>query len=447
MGVSMRLNSTVLKHRNSNMIYACAITIHMLIAFLCESKQLYFLSGISLMILGLMGFFYFRTKSNSILNCRSIYFASWYCTMGLSALKIHPLQTNWSTATWLCFWLSGVLFLIGYEFGTKNRKRKRKINNKKVDPFYIIILLFSSTLIAFIFEAIMFKGVPLFSKSMSAYVDFSMPYIHYITVNCALIPALSIFYFYKKKRLDHFRKSSLLVMNAIMIAIPALILSRQLLILTFVIAFIAFMDRQKKIKIKKRHIIIIVIAIIIGWSYLTKNRGQNDAYLKRVFQLDEKLPVSLYQVYMYIAYNFDNFDAAVKTLTNYTFGFYSLNPLWTFTATKNLWPESITLFQVERPIYFYTTYVHLYYPYIDFGIAGVVIYSITIGFFAGRLERNKIEKKNRYVSSHLFLYSLGFSFFSAFLLNTSIWEYFIVLWLVRQLSVDRREIIYPALIE
>lgn len=409
------------------MYSSVAITIVMFISYILSMLGEYIVAGILLMVCGIGLFFYFFYSTKNYLNSRGIFVLAWMAAMGLSALKIHPMQTQWKLETWLIFWIVLIAFLFGFYFASNGFVNQTKFVMPKID-MYILILIVSAVIIAvFALEVINFGELPLFSSDMAAYQEFAMPYLHYITVSSVLIGPMTILYMYSNKT-TKMQKVILLIVNGVMLLIPILILSRQLVILNIIFIIFTFLEVTNTSKIDIKYIIFLGGLILAAWFILSGFRNQDDAYIKWVFHLDDKLSVPLYKIYMYLAFNFDNFDFNVGKLDGYALGYNSLNPLWTLSLSKGLWSEGVYNVGGQRMIEVYTTYPFVYTPYTDGGILGVFVYSGVWGFFAGRIEhlRATLNRAQDILMHVITNYGLIFCFFSAFMSNTSIWIYYIV---------------------
>ena len=134
-----------------------------------------------------------------------------------------------------------------------------------------------------------------------------------------------------------------------------------------------------------------------------------------------------------------------------TLGYSSLVPLWTYTGTKALLGTVINteiLSEVGNYMSTFTTYPFVNVPYMDFGIFGVGVYSVIIGFFSGIKEKRCKEKAPipwDYVSIALIDYCLIFSFFTAPFSNITVWTYFIEIFLIRLLTKQETQLEYDTM--
>ena len=80
----------------------CLIAVSMYYAALSAAYERYFLSGCILFVTGFILFALYYRSTKNYLNARGIFLTSWFISIGLAALKLHSLEKQWSTETWIC---------------------------------------------------------------------------------------------------------------------------------------------------------------------------------------------------------------------------------------------------------------------------------------------------------------------------------------------------------
>ena len=367
---------------------------------------------------------------------------------------------------------------------------KRLVNIAFVLPIVVLA--------SFAFEVIVLGFIPLFSKQMDAYVRFHISGVHYLTVSCVLVFPFS-FYVWKNCRLYKWQKIFIVIANLASATIPFLIVSRQLFFLYVLLAMFAvsLFGKFSEWKI----ILVALLSIVVGWGSLSHFRRQSSDYLFYVFdkpkssvnttvdndksaentdvgkntadatshtsndknekptseqpsssstgETEEKkyvqhlnvLPMKLYQPYMYIAFNFDNFNYVVESQQQLTFGARTLFPFIALSGAKFIFPQLVQLpvYQLNK---FYTTYPIVYTAYSDWGILGVALYMLLIGYISGICTSKKTDNVIKGIFIGLVKYCLIFSFFTNFFANATIWFYFILLstiYLYLNFNIKRKE--------
>lgn len=369
-----------------------------------------------------------------LLNPAGIFGFFWFFAVGLACLQLHQYQLNWKVETWLCITITYLAFVIGYVFrSNKPREKKNKRDNKvmtKNSFLCYIVLLSSIVCLALAIEAIVRKGLPVFSKNMSSYMNFGVTGIHYFTVcSCLVLPASIIFVKFFKRDMTKLNWFIILVCNVAMLAVPVLIVSRQLILITIILGAVTLLYLQPKWTMA---VIILSLAVGIGgWLAIGSQRNQNDNYLRAALRIqdDSILSTKEMQVYMYIACNFDNLDKNIGEIKEYTYGKRVLFPMFALTGLKfamdipNLTDDT----GLKRITPTFNTYSLPLTPYMDFGLIGVTVYMFIIGLVCGFIDR--LNKKNPFsiLVWAIMIYCLATSFFGNSFASPTIWFYAIIL--------------------
>lgn len=390
----------------------------------------------------------FKRKYNTFLNSCSIFSAIWFLTIGLATLKLHQLQQPWKIVTFLYLEMAYVAFIIGYmfKFGNKVKAKAKKNKITKKEFLIFLSLFFLIILIAFILEVIINGYIPIFSEDMASYQDFSVTGIHYFTVSCCLMLPLT-YIFIKFFETSVIEKIYLIFVNIICLAIPVLIVSRQLLIMTVILTAFAYMYFNPKKEIKL--IIVTVLGVFIVWTFVGNFRNQNEQYLKQALQIqtDTKLSVENMQLYMYIAFNYDNFNANVGEIHNYTLGLKSIFPVLALTGIKFFIPKNSDD-DLIRIVDVYNTYPIIMTPYEDFGGLGIFFYMLIVGMICSKFDKLSGDNPINILLKLLVKYSLLFSFFVSYFSNPTMWFYVIFLLICKmiffknKILVKKGDVIY-----
>ena len=270
------------------------------------------------------------------------------------------------------------------------------------------------------FIPVLVLGVP------HSYSAFHITGLHYVTVSCVLIPAMTVLYFEQGGSRSG-RKNGLIVLCALVsIAIPILCVSRFQLVFAVILAVFTFCASQKNVS--PWLFVAAVVALIPCYVLLTVARSHDVTYLNGIFEMkNAATPIFITQPYMYIANNYDNFDCLVRELPAYSMGLKGMFPLWALSGLKFIKPAL-----VDWPIYVnkeeLTTVTLFYDAYYDFGIAGVFLFSSVLGAAAAWLSARTYPGRNP--AWYLF-YSQGalyfmLSFFTTWYSNPTTWFYFVV---------------------
>lgn len=403
-------------------------------SYLFARAGYYWLSGLVLMLAAFFLYWCDYRRTENIIHLRGLFSLFWVGGQGIACLKLSELSSDWSIITWFCFLLAYLGFWGTYEFlirtqGASGGQRSSWFSFKGYEkPLFLAMLITTVlSLSAFLAEAAILGFIPFFIKGMPhAYSTFHITGLHYFTVSCVLVPALSVLYFSIEQGRNGIRLILAVLMDLIACAIPVLCVSRFQLILAVGLAILTYIAMEHRLKI------IYGAGLLAGmipiYIILTIARGHDVTYLNGIFQMKySQMPLFITQPYMYIANNYDNFNCLVEWLPSHTFGLRMLFPLWALSGLKFLVPAL-----VDFPIYVtkeeLTTVTLFYDSFYDFGIIGVLLFSCILGavaFFLMRLIK-RVRNPIGYLFYAQFAMYLILSFFTTWFSNPATWFYLAV---------------------
>ena len=373
-----------------------------LASFLLARGGHFYLSGLCLMGAAIFLYVQDLKRTGNCIHLRGVFALAWVGGQGVSCLKLSRLAQDWTFLTWLCFLAAFVSFYFVFEIFEKrgrdnyNSYASRWKGQKRwhdfracEEPVFICALAVTAvSLFCFILEAVVLGYVPFFLRGVPhAYSYFHITGVHYFTVSCVLVPALSVIFFHSNGGRDRLRTGILIGADVIAVLIPILCVSRFQLILAAALAVITYL--MMDIHIDPLQMIISAAVLFIGlltaYIILTIARSHDVEYLNGIFEMkNSRTPIFITQPYMYIANNYDNFDCLVRAMASgcsHSFGLKMLFPLWALTGLKFLIP-SLTAFPLFTTKEELTTVTLFYDAYYDFGILGVVLLGCLLGFLA-----------------------------------------------------------------
>ena len=415
----------------------------MLVYFLCygagmlfASSAHYCMSGLSLILAAVYLYFYDYRKSGNPLHLRALFSAFWIGGQGISCLKLSHLQTDWEMETWACFFVAYVAFWAVFELADRKMSvvnaessigsvGERSGSGYEPGLFSAILLLTLVSFSAFVLEAAVLGYVPFFVRGVPhAYSYFHISGVHYFTVSCVLVPAMSAVLFITEKGMASWKKIAVILATTVALMIPVLCVSRFQLIFAVILGVLTFMQVSGIKKI--RYLFMAAGALIPLYVLLTIARSHDVEYLNGIFEMRNlNTPIFITQPYMYIANNYDNFNCLVKELPAHTMGVKGMFPLWALTGLKFLKPELVAfpLYTTKEEL---TTVTLFYDAYYDFGIAGVFFFSAVLGLFAAWLMHRSSKPGNPFWQVFYGQAALYFmlSFFTTWYSNPTTWFYF-----------------------
>ncbi|MDW2796230.1 O-antigen polymerase [Clostridium boliviensis] len=403
-------------------------------SYLFARAGYYWLSGLILMLAAFFLYWCDYRRTENIIHLRGLFSLFWVGGQGIACLKLSELSSDWSIITWFCFLLAYLGFWGTYEFlirtqGASGGQRSRWFSFKGYEkPLFLAMLITTVlSLLAFLAEAAILGFIPFFIKGMPhAYSTFHITGLHYFTVSCVLVPALSVLYISIEQGRNGIRLILAVLMDLIACVIPVLCVSRFQLILAVGLAILTYIAMENRLKI------IYGAGLLAGmipiYIILTIARGHDVTYLNGIFQMKySQMPIFITQPYMYIANNYDNFNCLVEWLPSHTFGLRMLFPLWALSGLKFLVPAL-----VDFPIYVtkeeLTTVTLFYDSFYDFGIIGVLLFSCilgAVGFFLMRFIK-RVRNPIGYLFYAQFAMYLILSFFTTWFSNPATWFYLAV---------------------
>ena len=237
-------------------------------SYIASLAGLHLLSGALLIIEALYLYVHWVRESGSVVEMRALFTLAWVGGQGIACLKLSELQTDWHYITWLCFGLIYLVFGIGYEWGQKYVRvrefelEKNEIQKKRL--FLCIMGLAVVSILCFAFEAVKVGFIPVFSDKPHAYSYFHVSGVHYFTISCILIPAITVLYRKVSGRLAKGEFFAIAFANVTALAIPFLCVSRFQLLFAVGFAVVTYIMVNKKIRLRT---MVILLAAMIPERY------------------------------------------------------------------------------------------------------------------------------------------------------------------------------------
>ena len=406
------------------------------ISFILAWQHLYVLSG--LVLVGAAVWLYIRDyiRTGNLIHLRGLFCLFFVGGQGISCFKLSYLQTDWLLITWISFFLAVMAFWWVFEVLTRLYDGWSAADMGSVYKYYssadsplqanrILISMAVITLVsilAFAFEAWRLGFVPMFSYGVPhAYSYFHISGVHYFTISCILIPALTVLYTKVTEKISGRTWILLIAGNLTAVAIPILCVSRFQLL--FAVGFAAVMYLMLYKKITWKMIVTGLLIMIPVYVLLTVARRHNVTYLNGIFEMkNSKMPIFITQPYIYVANNFENFNCMVEQLTAHTWGLQMLFPFFALTGLKFVFPQLVTIpdFVTKTEL---TTLTMFYDAYYDFGIIGTALFAFIIGLTAAAVSILVRQKKNpmTYMFYGQIAIYLGLAFFTTWFSNPTTW--------------------------
>ncbi len=392
-------------------------------SFLASREGVHILSSLLLVFYALGVYVCRFRETKNLADMKGLFVLSWVGGQGIACLQLSHLQTDWNVWTWVTFFLAYIGFCAGY-LRRKSKERHAELKTDYVTAERLLICACALAVISWIcfFVEFMVVGfIPLFSDEPHAYSYFHVSGVHYFTISCILVPAITVLW-WKVKKTGKMRSYLLLAgANLTAVAVPILCVSRFQLLFAVGFAVVVYVLTSRKLNWK---IVLLLFVILIPlYVGLTVARNHDVEYLNDIFDMkDSSTPIFITQPYIYVANNFENFNCLVEQIAEHTYGVRMLFPVFALTGLKFIFPEL-----TASPIYItkpeLTTLTMFYDAYYDFGTAGVFLLAVAIGFAARKLTMWIHDGGNpvSYLFYGQIAIYLGLAFFTTWFSNPTTW--------------------------
>lgn len=413
--------------KNLTMEMAACAAIY-LFSFLLSRVGMHVLSAVLLILLAVVIYILQYKRTDSLVDMKGLFSLAWIGGQGLACLQLSKLQTDWHVMTWFVFYLAYFGFSVGYmETGTVPHHGEIVRKQKQADRLFICVCgLAAVSWICFFLEYFVVGFIPLFSDKPHAYSYFHVSGVHYFTISCILVPAITVLW--RQTKETAFRKQYVILAaaNLTAAAIPVLCVSRFQLLFAVGFAVVIYILTNRKLNWKI--LILLLLLLIPAYIGLTVARNHDVAYLNGIFEMkNSRMPIFITQPYIYVANNFENFNCLVGQITGHTYGIRMLFPVFALTGLKFVFPHL-----TDSPIYItkpeLTTLTVFYDAYYDFGAAGVLLFSAVLGFAAKKIRNRTAGCGNPVIClfyGQIAIY-LGLSFFTTWFSNPTTWFWLVL---------------------
>ena len=330
------------------------------------------------------------SKDKKLISPIKLFNLIWIVILGLYYFKLSYLQQDFSFRTLLIFFLCIVFYDIVsfYMLYVKRsyQKERKKLYIPKIDIEKKLKYVNYIFIILFVVECIYSKGFPVLFKlttGYSNYLNFGIPSLHGVLNGLAIV--LATYYILKKSKWKY-----LYILFAVLTISRQVIIS--IIIQTIIVSILFAIKENKKINYKKY--IFGGIIVLFAFAMFGNFRSGSDM-MGIIFRSKyPNLPNPIMWVYSYTEFSLSNFNNLVS-MTNGMVN-YGASSLLMFLPTVVLKFLNISPVWQEKYIIQDSFNVSTWFPeiYLDFGILGIIIFSILIAVLGSYLYKKTQKNLN-----------------------------------------------------
>ncbi|MCP8617500.1 O-antigen polymerase [Salirhabdus salicampi] len=379
-----------------------------------------------LILLSVVGYYLHRTFLNSL----TLFYGIWGFIILLYSFQLSHHLNDLSNRSLIVFFLTFAMFMVGYlvSFFVLNKTTSFEtlrehqptapqfildINQSLIDKGLAFIIIFT------IIQGIFSGGYPLAWLLLGIgknYTQYGIPTFNGLLMSFIIFFGTLLYILNKEKP-----QLRLQLYLLVIFFIPVLVISRQVLVTLLIQIAIIKLIYSKKINYKKvipSSIILVTLFGLIGNLRTGLSKFVEVADIK-----SESIPYLLsgfYWVYMYLTMTVANLNSLFsKANMEFAYGWNMLNSFFPTIIVDTLYIDSFTskLSSYLVSINF-TVSGYMAKPYLDFGIIGLVVYTLVLGVLAYVVYHN-FKKNINYLSLMIFVVFtqiILMSFFTDFLL-------------------------------
>ena len=332
-------------------------------------------------------------RGTDLLSPARVFGFVWAVSLGLAELKLSRLQHAWNAESWILLLAGIVAFLVGVfvahvlNLGTKMvpistmRRLLREEQVREERLFWSICLAVVVYSISYLVIFLVKGFLPVFVVGTKiSRVDF------YVFGFGVLINSMAFIIFFT---LLHYllvqgkkaRKAFLIIITLIAAGSYFLLLQRFEIIMAGVICFTLLYYATHFIRWRSAFVLFAIMSGFFYWISSLRLRHVLAIYLYATSKMRISVDYAfLTEPYMYVVMNLENFARAVNRLEYHTFGYFTFDFVTAIAGLK-YWISDY--FGVDRMPYLisgYNTYTAFWSFYRDFGIIGLVLIPLLLGF-------------------------------------------------------------------
>jgi oligosaccharide repeat unit polymerase len=322
----------------------------------------------------------------------------WSLSIGLTELKFSSLQHEWNFDSWALLLIAIAAFLIGtfiayvlnldkkiISIGEMRQLMKReKIRESRL--FWLICLAVVVYGIAYYVNYLLKGWLPISTVGTGkSRVEFNITGLTMLIYSISFIIYFVFLYFLKvsgKKSQKTFLSFLLLLVMGSFV----LFISRYHIIMVVFICIPLFYYSTNYIRLRTGLTLFVSITAFFYWISSIRLSNVITTYLYTVSKMKFPKEYAMFtEPYMYFVMNLENFARSVNRLDYHTYGYFTFDFITSIAGIK-YW--IVEYFNIDRMPYLlsgYNTYTAFWWFYIDYGVIGLALIPLLLGFSIGLL--------------------------------------------------------------
>ncbi len=322
----------------------------------------------------------------------------WCLAVGLADLKFSGLQHEWNATSWVLLWLGIGSFLVGtYVSYVVNftrplvplRRMRELLRRQEVREGRLFMLVLISGLVycaAFVVNYMIRGWLPILviGKNISR-VEYNVSGLTLFLYSAAFVVFFTVLY-HLQVRGRTGRKRLLALLTVVVVGSYFLLLQRFQIIMAAMLCFVLLFYATRNVRIKT---VLPLVGAVVGFFYWMSSLRLShlaSAFLYKMGKMRFSADFAfLTEPYMYVVMNLENFARSVNLQEYYTYGYFTFDFV---TAVAGLKYWIVEYFNLDRTPFLesgYNTYTAFWWFYSDFGVPGLALIPLVLGFSTGEL--------------------------------------------------------------
>lgn len=337
-------------------------------------------------------------RGADVLSPARIFGFIWCLAIGLAEFKFSAFQHTWTAEAWILL-LSGIsAFLAGtfaayvVSLGTRLLpldEMRRTLKREEVNERRLFMLISAGVAVygvAYLVNTLVKGWLPIFviARNVSR-VDFNVSGVTLFLYSAAFIVYGTVLYHLQVPG-RRGRKVVLAVLATITVGSYLLLLQRFQIVMAAMLCIGLLYYASHHIRIRTALPFVLLLTGFLYWMSSLRLSHLAAAFLYRASKMKFSMDFAfLTEPYMYVVMNLENFARSVTLQEYHTYGYFTFDFVAAVAGLKYWVLDYFGLNRTPFLLSGYNTYTALYWFYSDFGVIGLALIPLVLGFFTGVL--------------------------------------------------------------